>query len=256
MSDTEETIYREWFEENYVFCRDFKLYFGQCDKKRRMSLPELLLVASDTAVEDYLRRGMSVDALAANGVVILVSRLSFEIHSYPLAEERLLIKTWEERPDGILLARNYEIKGESGKSLISGTSRWLIANPETRRLVKPSAFTMRPAPDFTIPVDCPPCAKIRRPDNMKPLGERKVGFSDIDSNGHTNNSRYAAFALDALPSEFQEGDVKNISINFAKEALLGDVISLSASFSQDGKTATVAGDVQGHACFEETITLK
>ncbi len=256
MNNSETAVYKEWFEENNVFCREVKLYFGQCDLKRRMSLPQLLLLSSDTAVEDYRLRGMSVDALAANGVVILVSRLSFEIHSYPMAGERLLVKTWEDKPDGILLSRKYEIESAGGESLISGTSLWLIANPETRQIIKPSAFTMRPVPDFVIPVDCPPCAKIRRPENMKPLGERKVGYSDIDSNGHTNNSRYAAFILDVLPQEFQTGDVKNITINYAKEALSGDMISLSGAFSEDGKTAIVAGDVQGHACFEVAITLK
>ena len=253
MSHVEPAAYREWFEKRNVFCREVKLYFGQCDLKRRICHSELLLLTSDTAVEDYRLRGMSVDALAAEGVIILVSRLSFEIHAYPVAGDTLLIKTWEDKPDGILLSRKYEIAGADGTSLISGTSLWLIAEPETRRIIKPAAFTMRPVPDFVIPVDCPPCAKIRRPDSMKPLDERKVMFSDIDSNGHTNNSRYAAFALDALPKEFQEGDIKNISINYAKEARLGDVIALSAAFSDDGKCATVAGDVDGHACFEERI---
>ena len=256
MNNAEPRSYREWFEERNVFCREVKLYFGQCDLKRRISLPELLLLTSDTAVEDYRLRGMSVDELAAEGVVILVSRASYEIHAYPEAGDTLLVKTWEDKPEGILLSRKYEIESADGKSLISGTSLWLIAEPATRRIVKPAAFTVRPAPDFAIPVDCPPCAKLRRPDGMKAIAERKVMFSDVDSNGHTNNSRYAAFALDILPSEFQEGDIKNITINYAKEARLGDVIELSAAFSDDGKTATVAGDVEGRACFEERITLK
>ena len=256
MGDSDGAVCREWFEERSVFCREVKLYFGQCDLKRRISLPQLLLLSSDTAVEDYRLRGMSVDALAAAGVIILVSRLSFEIHAYPRAGDTLLVKTWEDKPEGVLLSRKYEIASSSGKSLVSGASLWLVAEPKTRRLIKPAAFAMRPVPDFVIPADCPPCAKIRRPDGMKPLDERKVMFSDIDSNGHANNSRYAAFALDALPKEFQEGDIKNISINFAKEARPGDVILLSAAFSNDGKTATVAGDIDGRACFEEVITLK
>lgn len=255
---TEETKenYREWFGERTTFFREFKLHFGQCDARGRISLPSLLLITSDTAVEDYFQRGLSVETLAENGIVILVSRLSFSIHKYPRGGERLLLKTWEEKPDGMLLSRKYELENAAGESLVSGTSLWLIADPATRRLIKPSAFTMRPEADFVIPVDCPPCSKIHRPQDMQLLGERTVGFSDLDSNGHTNNSRYAAFALDALPESFQTGDVQNFRINYAKEAKGGDRISLSGYFSDDGKTALVAGDVQGRTCFEAEITLR
>ncbi len=256
MAQNDTVIYREWFEENNIFFREFKLYFGQCDIKNRMSVHELLCIASDTAVEDFSRRGMSAKILGENGIAILVSRLSFEIHEYPGAGDKLLLKTWEERPKGISLSRKYTLENDSGKSLVSGTSLWLIANPQTRRILKPSVLTMRTEPDFEIPVNCPPPAKIHPPKDMEMLGERRVGYSDIDSNGHVNNSRYAAFVMDLLPKKFQEADIKNISINYAKEALAGDVILISAAFAENGKVVTVEGRVQGQPCFEEVIELK
>lgn len=250
--------YREWHENGNIFFREIKLHFGQCDLNQRLSLPELLLITSDSAVEDFHQRGMSFDILLENGVVFLLSRLVFKIHSFPKAEDRFVLKTWEDKPSGGLLSRKYEMKKEDGTKLISGTSLWLIANPESRRLLKPSSFTLREEPDFVVSVDCPPCGKIREPENMEKLGEREAGYSDMDANGHMNNSRYAAFIMDFLPEELQKKEIDVFKINFAKEARKGDIISIYAGVPE-AKTEnkiTVVGKSGEHVCFESELTFK
>lgn len=246
--------YKEWHDERNIFFREFKLHFGQCDLNQRMSLSELLLMTSDSAVEDFFQRGMSFDVLVKNGIVILLSRLAFKIHLFPRAEETLLLKTWEDKPAGGLLSRKYEIeRADDGAKLISGTSVWLIADPASRRLIKPSSFTLRREPDFVIPVDCPPCGKIQVPEDMEKHGERVAGYSDIDANGHVNNSRYAAFILDSLPEKYQKMGPSVFKINFAKEALKGDIISLYGKTSDDGNKITVVGKSHDRICFESEL---
>ncbi len=250
--------YKEWHDEKNVFFRELKLHFGQCDLNQKLSLPELLLITSDTAVEDYFQRGMSFDVLLQNGVVILLSRLVFKIHRFPKAEDRIILKTWEDKPERGLLSRKYELEGEDGTKLISGNSLWLIANPATRRLIKPAAFTLREEPDFVIPVDCPPCGKIPQPENMEKLGEKEAGYSDMDANGHMNNSRYAAFIMDFLPEKLHQKEVEIFKINFAKEARKGDIISIYGNVpdTEDSNKITITGKTQNHVCFESEILFK
>ena len=83
---------------------------------------------------------------------------------------------------------------------------------------------------------------------MKLLEERKVRFSEIDSNNHVNNSKYADFALDCLPEEYYQKDFTDIRINYATEMRLGETIGLYANFS-DGKIC-VTGKHADDVCFE------
>lgn len=78
-------------------------------------------------------------------------------------------------------------------------------------------------------------------------GEHTVSYSDLDLNGHTNNSRYVVWAMDCLPKEVTDSPVKDIYINFVKETLPGDMVQLCAQ--NDGSTWYVEGKVSDRTCF-------
>ena len=75
-----ETTLKQWHDDDLVkFHKEFKLTFGQCDINNKLTLAELLLMTSDTAVEDYNQKGLSWQYLVDNGVTILTSRSAFHI---------------------------------------------------------------------------------------------------------------------------------------------------------------------------------
>jgi len=85
---------------------------------------------------------------------------------------------------------------------------------------------------------------------MKEIGNHKIVFSDMDANGHTNNSKYINFVLDALPAEFQNKTYKDFKINYSKEALLNDEISIEADLTSSENKLIIAGKNKGETCFE------
>ncbi len=243
--------FKQWHEEKdglTKFYREVKLDFGKCDSKQHLKLSELLSLCADTAVEDYFIRGFSWQFLAENGFVILLSRSSFHINKPLCTNDEIRVKTWEEKPQGLQLFRAFEITDFSGNVCVEGITSWLIVNPETRKILRPESFTYRKAPEVSLPHHCMDCGKIQLPEDMKLLEERKVRFSEIDSNNHVNNSKYADFALDSLPEEYYLKDFTDIRINYAKEMRLGETIRLYGSFS-DGKIC-VTGKHDNDVCFE------
>lgn len=78
-------------------------------------------------------------------------------------------------------------------------------------------------------------------------GEHTVSYSDLDINGHTNNSRYVVWAMDCLPGEVTDSPVKDLYINFVKETLPGDKVQLCAQ--NDDSTWYVEGKVADKTCF-------
>lgn len=241
--------FSQYHDENGVFYKEFKLTFGQCDRNSKLTLAQLLLLTSDTAVEDYHQLGYTWDFLCQQHLYILLSRISFHILKMPVTNQFITIKTWEDKPDGIQLNRAYKIFDTNTKELlISGYSTWTVVNTETRRIIPAKHFTLRPAPVTVSEYDGRPIGKIPIPENTVPLDTRKIRFSDIDANSHTNNSRYGNFIMDALPENLQDGDFEHIRINYSQEAVLGETLELSAAFN--GKETVVVGKQNNVTCFE------
>ncbi|MDE5897809.1 MAG: acyl-[acyl-carrier-protein] thioesterase [Treponemataceae bacterium] len=249
--------FRQWHEGTETelkFHNESRLYFCQCDARHKLSLFELLRLATDTAVEDYRQRGMSWQFLAERGIAILVSRQSFRFHRLPEANARITISTWEEAPQPLQLMRTYEITDtDSGERLVSGRAAWMVVDVQSRRIVRAKDFTLRAPPTISTDHDCLPPGKITVPERMAPLAERPICYSDIDGNGHMNNARYGAFVMDCLPPEYRQKDFTDFRINYSKEAVCGGQLTLSGAFDDEGRKIVLSGTQDGATCFEAEL---
>ncbi len=249
--------YKQFHDEKNRFNFETMVYFCEANDNKQLSLYDLFKMTSDAAVEDYNQQGMSRDILSANQFAILVSRQSFRFHRMPRENERIVLRTWEEKPEALQLVRAYEFEslsqGHEGEKLISGLSSWIVVNPETRKIVPSKNFTMRKAPDLVTEHDCLKYGKIAHPENLEVFDERIVKYSDLDGNGHTNNARYGAFVADALPERFQRVAFKDFRLNYAKEAKYGQKITVYGAVDEESKKVTFIGKTEEGVSFEAEL---
>ncbi len=248
--------YKQFHTENNIFNTQTKVYFGHSDVHAVMHIHQLLLLTSQIAVEDYDVRGIGFEVLQQNDIGLLLSRLSCKIDRLPKDNEEITVRTWEEPPKGLQLSRRFEITSTvTGEHLLGMDSLWLIVQPESRRILKPSQFTLRPTPTYSEPFDGTAPSKFSIPEDTQLLAERTIYLSDLDANGHTNNSRYAAFALDHVPPEYQNKAFTGFRINYSKEAKLGDTIKIFGAFDdQQQKFWISARHESGETCFDAEFT--
>lgn len=236
-----EKIFREW-NEGSVYCADKRITLSHCDYYGRLKFSELLVLLSDCATEDYNRRGLPYRVLEKAGVVFLVSKMSIKFFEDIKGDSVITLKTWENSIEGAKFNRFFDIFNESGKLIAQARTVWLAVNPNTRKIIRPSAY---PFPEHIRPnsqeVECMACGKIKLPEDHMELGKREPVFSDIDVNGHVNNTRYIAFAEDCLPSEFTSQHVSDIRINFVNEARLGDTLHFTGGLDRETKRIAVVG---------------
>ena len=251
-----KTFSQGFIDDKNTFKTETHIYFSQCTKNKVLSLTELLRLTSDIAVEDYAQRGMSREFLAEHNIAILVSRNSFKIHKMPRENQDVVVFTREEKPEAFQLVRSYEFATREGESLISGLSTWIAVEIDTRKIIPPKKFTLRQAPEDTTEHNCKMPSRIVLPEDVKELSRRIVGYSDLDSNGHVNNSRYGNFLTDVLPMSIIEGEIDEFRINYSKEALVGEEMTMFGSFSEDGKCATIAGKTSSGTSFEAQVIAK
>ncbi len=234
--------------EKGYFSKAVELRFCDCDYKKRAKLSTIMCYMADVAGLAYADKGYSHTWLWENDFVFLLSRMSIHINRMPVADETITVKTWESDIKGALFYRNFEIYDNRNTVIIQAVTAWVLANPHTRQIIKPSKFIgiTNLYPDEKVDVIMP--SRLKLPELPILQGERKIVFSDIDANNHVYNAVYASIACDFLKPEQLEKDIIDFRINFKQEAKLGEVMSIS-SLSVDS-TTFVIGEVNTTTSFE------
>lgn len=249
MENAEE--FNEWHEDDLSFHKDTMVSFSQCTPDRNMSWTEILRFTSDNAGEDFTKRGMSWPFLMTKGIAFIVGRTSFHAYKMPVADQRISYITYEAAPQGPLNPRYYELRDtKTGELLIKAQTQWTILDVENRKIIPGKNFTFRPTPTRVEPFDGIPAGKIKVPEELEFLGKHKIRYSDLDANGHTNNSRYASFVFDFLPEEFQKKVYKDLRMNYSKETMLGEELTLKGKLFEEENKYTVVGFVGQETSFE------
>ncbi len=161
------------------------------------------------------------------------TRQVLTLQRYPVWHEELTIRTWLRAPGkDPFLYRDYELFiGE--QKIGQCTSTFAVMDLQLRKLA-PQDWSQYP--DVWRHEACLTAkpGKIELPVDVKDLIVLQVRNSDIDSNNHVNNTRYAQWILDAVPIQLLRSpiQVSKYEINFLAEAKLGDAIRIQKSTSE------------------------
>lgn len=220
--------------ENGYF-RQEELVFWDCDREQRVRIAALLSKMAAFAGYDYDARGLTHDFLWANREVFLLSRAAVRIHECPRAQDVLNITTWENGCKAAHMRRVYEMTDQEGRAKVSARTDWILVDPVTWKILRPSAFTAKPLMDSDRELDCPETRKIVLPrESRETLGTRLVRWSDLDGNGHLFSGNYGDIIWDALPEDLQAQIPREFYINYSREAVLGDELRLEGCRSAEG----------------------
>ncbi len=195
--------------------------------------------------------GFGYDALQEHRTAWVLSRMHIHYESVPQWRDRVDLQTWHKGSDGLFFLRDFILRTPEGAPLVTATSSWLVLDVATRHLVRPEALIdlmhvdgaagdaiAEPAPKLLMPKELSP----------EPAGEHVVAYSDVDIIGHTNNARYAVWAMDCLPYGLASGrPVRDVFINFNKETVPGETVTLSRICGEDA--CYVEGKVDGRSAF-------
>lgn len=229
-----------------------ELRFGDCDYKKRAKISTIMSYLADIAGLAYSSKGYNHTWLWERDFVFLLSRVSIHVQKMPKADETIEIHTWERESKGVLFYRDYAIQDATETVVVEASSAWILANPHTRQILKPSAFTGTNDPVCKVANVLAP-AKFKITDH-KFAGDRTIVYSDIDANGHVNNAVYVSIACDFLPPELVEKDITDFRINFKQEARQGQVMKVF--ITTDESKTFVVGKVDDVVSFESEITFK
>lgn len=117
-----------------------------------------------------------------------------------------------------------------GNEIFRSISLWVLMNTETRAMILPKAsgvevMGLTRGLELDIPGSLFPAP-------LSSTEPRKVRYSDLDKNGHMNNSRYLGWAQDLLPGSFhREHPLKELVLCYLSEAREGENLDLTYELS-------------------------
>lgn len=228
----------------WIYKKDFEVRFYDCSPNSCARVSTIMKNLGDVAGLDYTERGYGHDKLWDEGMVFLLSRVSIHFERMPKIDEKITFATWEHGIEGPMFYRYFEILDENGVVIADANTAWLLVDPVSRKILRPNTFygEFKIVADKTISAKEP--KRIKLPDSAKYVGERKTYYSDLDENGHMNNSRYADISVDFLDKELQKREVKDFVINFNKEVFLDDILKVKVAKTDDENCFIVGAECE------------
>jgi acyl-ACP thioesterase len=157
-------------------------------------------------------------AMVTRGESWVLNRMAAAIHRYPHYEEAVKVVTWS---TGIRACKGFrDFRLYCGDELVaSASSLWLYVNLKTKTLsrVPPeiaATFPSRPGDVFHPELDK---LKLKPPTGTAAGHAISVRYSDVDGNGHVNNTAYFDYLQTALARSGGSPRPSRIEIQFLKE---------------------------------------
>lgn len=219
---------------------------------RRLRMSDLFRLLEEASIAHTEELGCTRDKTLDRGLLWIITRQLVEIDEMPAYDEEIIVRSWQGDMQHVFFPRFYEIE-RAGNVLIRGQALWMLMNEADRSMVMPEDYDIfipgRPdAEDMMLPAIVVP--KDIEVSESIPLVTR---FSQVDINGHMNNTRYFDIIDDAL---WGSGDPvrvpKSVLANYLSELRLGEGFTLNEF--RDGDTLYFEGSSEEKPYFRVKIT--
>lgn len=241
-----------------VYGHTYTIGYSDVDFMKYLKCSKLFEYFQDTASEAVDRLGAGVGTLAEKySAAWVLTRIRVEFTRIPGLNESITVATWPHPPGKIEFERDFRVCDRNGDAIIRAKSIWVIIDTKTRELRK-SDYIHMDYPEYTEghALDSRP-GKLRPSFKPEPVYRKTVGYSDVDFNGHINNSRYIDYIMDCFSVEsHKQYMIKAMEVNYIKEAFPGDTLLLCREIPRDGgNTAYIEGlnEEDGKPCFKARI---
>lgn len=218
-----EPIYRQQFHIDPV----------AVDRFGRLKPSMLLLYAQEVAGHHSDLLSFTYDDLAARGLFWAVIRNRVQITRLPREWETITLETWPMPTTRTAYPRSTVAYDEQGNELFRSVSLWVLMDLNTRSMILPGKSGVELEGTLRGIELASPRSLMPRP--MERSRSRTVSFTDLDVNGHMNNTRYLDWLMDLLPSSFhKDHPVKDFTLCYMNEAREGQTLDLTWELDESG----------------------
>jgi len=213
----------------------FSTTSGQTDMYGIIKTSALLELLQEAGAvhADALRLGRE-DLIREIGAIWVLARLYFRLEKPLRYGSRIDIWTAGRMPGKAMAYRDYDIYSD-GQWAGEAVTASAVVDQSTRRLLRPAMIPgiESCAHHKTKKLEL---SRLQKPEKLTQAFAHIVRYSDLDYNGHVNNTKYADFICNAADLDKDgPGYVSGMRINYIRECLSGEELSLQTSpYAENG----------------------
>ena len=216
---------------------DSRIRYSEVDKECNLTLTAMMNYFQDCSVAHSESLDRGVRYLSENHMAWVLSSWQICCDNMPRLFDEVTVSTWAYDMKAFYGYRNFTMDRKNGERLAYANSVWVLVDTLTGRPVKvPEDIINEYGTSPQLEMECS-SRKIEVPADMEAGAEMVVPKFFIDSNQHMNNEKYVAIAQELLPAEFK---IKELRVEYKKEAKLGDAIRSSVKKTDEGIVAVLA----------------
>jgi len=198
----------------------------------RLKPSMILFFAQEIAGRHCVQLEVDYDTLEKKRLFWAVTRHKVQITRLPLRGETIRIETWPMPTTRVAYPRSMVAYDEAGNELFRSISLWVLMDLDTRNMILPGKSGISVVGTLRGNELSSPLGLVAKP--LAQHRQRTVSFTDLDRNGHMNNTRYLDWIYDLLPSGFHRNhSIHELTACYMSEAKEGQTLDLHWDFLEE-----------------------
>ena len=208
-----------------MYTQNFSILGSSVDRYGRLKASMLLYYIQEVAGIHGSALGASFEALAVQNLFWAIIRQKVQITRLPMAGETIRLETWAMPATRTYYPRSTVAYDADGKEIFRAIGMWVLMDVNTRAMVLPGKSDVTVEGLITG-------TELKAPGSLAPksllnAATRYVAYTDLDRNGHMNNTRCLEWIQDLLPSSFHKDNIPaEFTVCYHSEAREGDELQL------------------------------
>ncbi|AVP55822.1 acyl-ACP thioesterase [Clostridium tetani] len=205
--------------------KDYEIHYYEVDYKKRALITSIINYLGDIATKQSEDMNVGLKYMEENKIAWVIYKWDINIKEFPVYGDVVKIKTSPKCFKKFYAYRDFEVINSKGEKIIEALSQWLLIDTDKRRLKKIplELFKFYGVEDVECEdIEISKINELKKVDNEKIFNVR---YSDIDTNGHVNNSKYISWIIETVPLEIVLNySLKNLNMTYKKETVYGDMV--------------------------------
>lgn len=207
--------------------KEYEIHYYEVDYKKEMLLTSLMNYFGDLCTRQSEGLGLTFDYMKENNCVWVLYKWDINIKKYPVYGEVIKIKTIPNSFRRFYGYRKFEVRNQKDELIIEGDSMWFLIDMVKRKPLKIPKEMYDIFGIFNGDNEKTEIRKIKLTEEFSITKNFYVRYSDIDTNLHVNNVKYADWVLETIPMDIvTKCSLKSINITYEKETMYGDMIKV------------------------------
>ena len=216
-----------------IYQQDFEITDNTVDRYGRLKPSMILFFAQELSGQHCVSLSVDYDTLAQKRMFWAVTRHRVQITRLPMRGETIHMETWPMPTTRVAYPRSVVAYDADGNECFRSISLWVLMDLDTRNMILPGKSGVSVLGTLRGTELASPTGIVSK--ELRSHLRRTVCFTDLDRNGHMNNTRYLDWIADLLPSQFHEGhSFKEFTVCYLSEAKEGQELDLNWDFLEEG----------------------